>query len=585
MDKAGIDKAKGLFLSMYQDFKSFQDTACPFYSDEIRYKRAAAKQLTELLDPFVRGSQKLTTDDAARELALKAFHLANFLNWRDEAYIDELLGKPGKWVDFMTRIFACLLGTANGQWPQELDKVLGWLKDLECVANISKILPTYFLFLWDPKHHVFIKPRAFDKFLAVIGAEKTGGGVHLTLDKYRHILDLFGQLGESLSDWNPIDNIDLQSFAYVVSRAISEPEARKPLVKQKVPPTGELRRPALRLNLILAGPPGTGKTFRLLNEFIPRFQQIGQPQSREEFVAEKCRDLTWQEICVVALAGLGKPARVPDIENSLPVIAKKKAQGRATSVKPTLWSVLQFYTDPKCPNVQVVKRGAPSLFWKEADSLWRLSADASESVPELLQLAKDIKEFKSREVTVSRYDFVTFHQSYGYEDFVEGIKPVLVSSEAEIETSQVQYDVVLGTFRQLVNRAINDPQNSYCLFIDEINRANISNVFGELITLIEPDKRMKYDPQKQEWVGGVRVKLPYTHSMRPNEPLFGVPDNLYLIGTMNTADRSIALLDHALRRRFAFEEVMPDPRLLQSTPGPIQVEGGQRCNWTECSRP
>jgi 5-methylcytosine-specific restriction protein B len=175
----------------------------------------------------------------------------------------------------------------------------------------------------------------------------------------------------------------------------------------------------------------------------------------------------------------------------------------------------------------------------------------------------------------NRHDFVTFHQSYSYEDFVEGIKPVMAGPESGTPVGQVSYTVEPGVFRRIVQRAVDDPENSYALFIDEINRANMSNVFGELITLIEADKRMRYDAESKEWRGGVRVKLPYTHSTRPGAPLFGVPANLYLIGTMNTADRSIALMDLALRRRFTFEEIMPQAELLARMPGPVPTEDGE----------
>ncbi|MFH1562654.1 MAG: AAA family ATPase [Nitrospirota bacterium] len=142
------------------------------------------------------------------------------------------------------------------------------------------------------------------------------------------------------------------------------------------------------------------------------------------------------------------------------------------------------------------------------------------------------------------YKFITFHQSYAYEEFVEGIKP-----EAD-GNGNITYPVRPGIFKQICEEANNYPNNNYLLIIDEINRGNISKIFGELITLIEDDKRIRGDNK-------LIVELPYS-----KEP-FGVPPNLYIIGTMNTADKSIALLDVALRRRFTFLELMPEPEELE----------------------
>lgn len=173
---------------------------------------------------------------------------------------------------------------------------------------------------------------------------------------------------------------------------------------------------------------------------------------------------------------------------------------------------------------------------------WLLTREGREDAADVLADRARFREEEDRLSTkeeIGALTRVTFHPSYSYEDFIEGFRPV--DSDGHGLSLRLQD----GVFKRVCRAASAKPEQTYVVLIDEFNRANVAKVFGEMLTLIEVDKR------------GLHLMLPQSRDA------FSVPPNVFVLATMNTADRSIKLLDAALRRRFAFIELMPDLSLLK----------------------
>ncbi len=256
-----------------------------------------------------------------------------------------------------------------------------------------------------------------------------------------------------------------------------------------------------------------------------------------------------------------------------------------SNIRNSISTYLREHAAENSEIVQATKYDRPPfVFDQDSNKRWHLVNDWEEKCGEKpkwkrhVDLAKKWKtgpnqeapderseEKPDHELHVQRFEFVTFHQAYGYEDFVEGIRPVI-----DKKTGNVKYEVVPGVFKRICQRAKDDPGQQYAIFIDEINRGNIANIFGELITLLETDKRVIYGQDGLPKSGiGMTLTLPYSGEQ------FGVPVNLDVFGTMNTADRSIRLLDTALRRRFQFKELMPDASLIKGSQNNGHIEDGE----------
>jgi|GEM_PF-3535371 len=711
-----LESARTLVKAAYPNFRDFTEPGQKFTEEELNYKRELSKNFQafgrKMLKSDIHTDPESLIEDLRQLFVAKlpsAGIVQNLTGWRSTSalFSDFLLKQPTEsQIEFLSLVCKLLRSANNRESSaRAIQELAQWLNDHGQSAAQTKIWPTIFLFLWDPAQHIFIKPRFFNQTLRRFGMQALGSGKPLTAEDYLRTLAFLDRVHGGLNDWQPSDQIDIQSFLWafyefrksetkLIEQATAESsasligtakdvyeylDAAKASIRDKGewanwwtfrvepdaglnPPfflyinTGggrfpiryrvsefvdvgpdddpscpwedqeewevdpdqfpersriktwflidridELQKPLtlndfepieglsdarnvlnqnrfgyvrLRmdrvqekgsykimsgdkpLNQIFYGPPGTGKTYRL-RQLFETYRELPTAISEHEWLIEVVSNLTWRDTVAAAMHELGSTSiRVPQIGDHRFIRAKAEIQNREKHVSHTIWAALQTHTPPDCKNVGLARRVEPFWFWKNDDGSWRLNDGWEETGTEVTSAVQQIAEGPAADAKpIERFEMVTFHQSYSYEEFVEGIRPVLDEGVAD---GQLRYELQRGSFRKICERARKDPDNRYALMIDEINRGNISRIFGELITLIEPDKRAGATQE-------ITVTLPYSNDK------FSVPSNLDIIGTMNTADRSLAHLDTALRRRFQFKELMPDPTVLR----PIEFQGSE----------
>lgn len=321
------------------------------------------------------------------------------------------------------------------------------------------------------------------------------------------------------------------------------------------------------INIIYTGVAGTGKTYRLL-QIAKEYTDYLPKTNHEDLLVQLLQELSWREVvCLIFLEFQSRKqdlVKVPELVNHEFYIAKASLNARDNHLRNTAWAVLQTHSPTDSKTVVSKNRASQAYFDKDHSGAWYLLPDSltlledlSQQLAEFQQAQRDCHKSQDQHFSQQRFSMVSFHQAYGYEEFVEGIRPVMTTSHSHKDShiqannmpAQMSYAIQEGAFLKLCQRAANDPEQRYAVLIDEINRANVSRVFGELLSLIEPDKRAGMQ-------NAMTVNLAY--SGRP----FSLPANVDIYATMNTQDHSLAPLDMALRRRFRFVDCPPQPELL-----------------------
>lgn len=622
LNRDRLEKLKEAFLKIHPDFEpaAFAATSGKYFKDEREYKDALIRRAQEALVSLVGEDEATLGGRLLDVLTGQAGAPSNLLDWRLRDRLKALrMEFPGELEREAGRLArsddtsAAISGFVSATWSM-------LSKDQKSKPySESRNVPTMLAALAHPTRAYPINTEPVLRVARHLTGDQIMGWNPMTADEYAKVLALMRAIEDVMASewkWAPRDLWDVQGFIWVLHKSNSIPK----VADEEEPAVMNLRPEPT--NLILYGPPGTGKTYATAREAVLLCNNSSAPASREELMAEYAvlaaagriefvtfhQSYSYEEF-IEGLRPVHGESGSPGFSLAPEMgIFRRIARRAETSTGPGIGSVSiegrqvfkmsigEAFNPEEAHLFEEALAGGFTLLgyvdidfsdsrFESREAIIQACREKEPSEPEptalsarvqgpftfrngmqkgdVVVVSKGNKLFRAIGVVTGGYEYAPradgtyshrrsidwlWHDQAGVpveEIYARGFsqKGIYILTPEELNIPALER--YIASQRQ----SAGGTPEQFVLIIDEINRANISKVFGELITLLEADKRLGAENE-------IRIRLPYSRE------LFGIPANLHIVGTMNTADRSIALLDTALRRRFKFRELMPDPNAL-----------------------